>query len=91
MSINLALARRMIRKTEIAPSQLSNPQLCYQALTGDIGWRVLSNPVPVKSVPVVEFSMSIVETLQKMSSTVRGVSEVGLYPRVSCIFEFIEL
>ena len=51
-----------------------------------------SNPVPVKSVSVIEFSMSMVETLQKMSSTVRGVSEVGLYPRVSrIIVEFIEL
>ena len=82
-------------RCSIAPSQLPDSQLCFEALTADIDWRVPRASIPLKDIvkKILNFSSSMSETLEKMSTFLReGACEQALYPRVSCLLlESIQL
>ena len=69
----------------IAPSQLPDSRLCFEALTADTDWQVPRASIPLKDVKKT-FSSSMSDTLEKMSTFLReGTCEQALYPRVSFI------
>ena len=62
-------------------------------MTSQIDWRVPTASISLKDCAQKVFSASMLDTLQKMSRSVReGVCEQAMYPRVTCLLlESIEL
>ena len=71
---------------KIAPSQITDVSLCFEAITGNIDWLPPTEEIPTKTLTKRPFSPSTISLLKDMSSIVReGGSEMALYPRVAYV------
>lgn len=78
--------RQEIKRCAVAPSHISDIDLCFEVLSGGIDWKVPSLLIPMNSIPKRMCWIGLIDAAEMMTNNMRESScEQGLYPRIAMI------